>query len=140
LTLLPIEPVRVTVPPQDCWPDEENAHWCANPDCDQYGSETHHVVRRSETAGPKRWVSIDGLVICNEVRVCSRCHCNITEHRAWIRYEEGTGWVWWAARPPDATADPSEFYEHPKSGRLFRRVGPLKGAEWNPVTGLVSCD
>lgn len=127
MTLLPVEPIRVTIPAQEGWVKGETSERCANPECDQRGTETHEVVRRSYTAGAKRWVAIDGFVIGNQVRLCHSCHEDITQHRAWIRYLTGEGWVWYAAPPAGAGSPGSGSVQHPKSGRWFARLGPLKG-------------
>lgn len=137
MTLLPVETVRVTVPAQDSWPDDGNSPYCCCPSCAQAGTQTHHVVRRSETAGPKRWVAVDGLVLLNELRVCLWCHDKLNNHDAWIRYVDGEGWVWYAAaRRGELRLDPERFIQHPKSGRWFKSLGRVKGVQWNPAMGL----
>jgi hypothetical protein len=69
------------------------------------------------------FIAIGGLVLRNEVKLCHQHHVDVTDHHAWIIYEAAIGWVWW-----HETKDPNEggvFKVHEKSGRVFRRVGPL---------------
>lgn len=127
MTLLPVEPIRVTIPPQDGWVEPEQSYNCCNPECNRNGMEGHHVVRRSETGGPKDWIAVDGLVLFNKLRVCNVCHCDLTEHRTWIRYFTGAGWLWYAAVPGGERGPREDFIQHPKSGRWFRLIGPVKG-------------
>jgi hypothetical protein len=130
VTLLPVEPVRVTIPAQDGWVEEDLPALCCNPQCDRRGGQTHHVVRRSETGGPIRWVAIDGVILLNEWRICLWCHEMLNCHDAWIRYLTPFGWVWYAALParrsPVAGHGGPDFIQHPKSGRWFRLIGPLR--------------
>jgi len=127
VTLLPVEQVRISVPPQDRWPTPEIARLCQVPGCLLYPEPgAHHVVRRTFTGGPVDWVTIDGLVLYNLVRLCHRHHSALTEHHAGIRHEEGTGWVWFTeatgghVRPQDDGVALA-----PRTGRLFVRVGPV---------------
>lgn len=102
---------------------------CCHPACwERWGLQTHHVVRRSETGGPVRWVLINGVVLLNERRVCTPHHRELTGelggHLAWIRYLEGESWVWYAPAPaghsgPGGVTD--------KLGAIWLPVGPLKG-------------
>lgn len=102
---------------------------CAHPGCwEVWSLETHHVVRRTETGGPVRWVRINGVILLNERRFCRLHHRQLTGevggHSAWIRYLEGEGWVWYAPAPlglpaPGAVPD--------KLGALWLPVGSLKG-------------
>lgn len=125
MTLGPVEEARVTIPAQDGWVDEPQEQACCNPECDRRGTQTHHVVRRSATAGAKRWVAVDGVVLLNERRVCAWCHEDLNNHNAWVRHFTGQGWVWYAAVPGQHSLGP-DLIQHPKSGRYFRRVGTLK--------------
>lgn len=102
---------------------------CCHPACGEtWGLECHHVVRRSETGGPVRWVVINGVVLLNERRVCKSHHRELTGelggHRAWIRYLEGDGWVWYAPAPRGSLV-PGGVVD--KIGALWLPVGPLKG-------------
>lgn len=129
VTLSPVEDLRVTIPPQDCWVDPGREERCCNPTCGGPGAQEHHIVRRSATAGPKRWVNIDGLVLLNARRVCLHCHEEINNHRVWIRYLTGESWVWYgSAGRATAGIEIDGYYAitHPKSGRVFIRIGPLK--------------
>jgi len=128
MTLLPVEEIRVTVPDRQDWPTGEDDWRCCNPNCGQRGTEGHHVVRRTATSGPVDWVAVDGIVLQNVVRVCHTCHEDITQHRAWIRHLPGEGWVWYAALPRGLAASPgADRVQHPKSGREFVRIGPVRG-------------
>jgi hypothetical protein len=128
MTLLPCEQARITVPPQDKWPWNGIPGMCQVPGCRERGEPgSHHVVRRSFTGGPMRFVSIDGVVLINEVRLCHRHHSEVTDHFAWIVYEEGNGWVWYVEWKSMFEELPNEqIIKQPKSGRKFRRRGPLK--------------
>lgn len=129
MTLAPVEEIRVTIPSQEWEVELPELLLCVNPDCTRRGTQKHHVVRRSAMAGPKRWVAIDGVVLLNEVPVCLWCHEDLNNHEAWIRYFTGEGWVWYAAGPAGSRASDwpgIESIQHPKSGRLFWKIGPLK--------------
>lgn len=121
MTLLPCSPGDIKIPAQEGWIEKEASWQCENPKCAQRGTETHEVVRRSATAGAKRWVVIDGIVLCNQVRLCHSCHEDVTQHRAWIRFDYAGEWVWFAEHE-------SGEVTNPKSGRAFRRIGPLQGS------------
>jgi hypothetical protein len=122
VTLRAVEPVRLTIPPQEGWLALGVQPWCQHPFCESsYWLEGHHVVRRSETGGPKDWVSIDGIVCFNRVSLCKEHHDEITGgvggHRARIRFptveelERGLysrWWVWYAAVRP-ASGGPLQF-------------------------------
>lgn len=113
MTLLPCVRSEITVPIGVVTIELEPETVCAHPQCAiRYGLQTHHVVRRSETGGPVRWVIVNGVLLLNERRLCQIHHAMVTGeiggHRAWIRYLEGHGWVWYAPAPlggPDAVLD-----------------------------------
>lgn len=123
MTLSPVEQVRIGVPPQEGWVEGHPELLCCCPSCGKVGTQTHHVITRKFTLGAKRWVTVDGLVLLNERRVCLWCHDDINNHLAWIMYAEGEGWVWYVARSP---LPHETAFQHPKSGRWFVLVGPLK--------------
>jgi len=93
------------------------------------------VVRRS-LVGDARHVAIDGQVIVNLIAICHPHHEDVTEHRAWILFEEGR-WAWYeVVRMANIEkllllADAATV-AHPKSGRTFLRVGLVKEARWDP--------
>jgi hypothetical protein len=126
VTLAPAFDSQISIPEQE-WAEPEPSHYCANPRCDRLGTQGHHIVRRSATGGPKRWIAIDGVVLLNEVRVCLWCHEDLNRHAAWIRYFTGEGWLWYAAAPAALAAGAAGSVQHPKSGRWFVPFGPLKG-------------
>lgn len=125
MTLAPVEEIRITIPSQDWEVELPELLLCANPDCKRRGTQLHHVVRRSATAGPKRWVAVDGIVLLNEIPVCLWCHEDLNAHKAWIRYFTGGSWVWYTALPGQPELQHGDF-QHPKSGRWFRRVGRIR--------------
>jgi len=109
------------------WPEPEKETVCSHPKCANRGElEPHHVVRRSETGGPKHWVAVNGVVLLNERRLCHVHHVMVTGevggHRGWIRYLEGEGWVWYAPAPAGSVGGVSD-----KLGAAWLPVGPLKG-------------
>jgi hypothetical protein len=127
MTLAPAYDVEISVPGRQDWPEPEPYEGCCNPTCRKRGEQTHHVVRRSATAGPVRWVVVDGVVLLNEVRVCLWCHDDLNNHRAWIRYFTERGWLWYAAAPAAQAAGAAGSVQHPKSHRWFMPLGSLKG-------------
>lgn len=127
MTLLPVEPIRITVPDQDAWIKEPLPETCQVPGCGERGEKGgHHVVRRSHTGRPVDFVAVDGVVLDNRVRLCFEHHCMVTDHRAWIRYKTGAGWEWWQEADPEDTMT-RYFFVHPKSGRVFSRRSAIGG-------------
>lgn len=128
MTLLPCPKVDIQVyDGAHVVPGEETV--CAHPACwSTWALETHHVVRRTETGGPARWVLVRGVVLLNERRLCRPHHRELTGelggHLGWIRYLEGEGWVWYAPAPPGPSV-PGAVSD--KLGALWLPVGPLKG-------------
>lgn len=105
---------------------------CAHPACGEWrGLERHHVVRRSETGGPERWVIIRGVILLNERRFCRHHHTMLTGeiggHRGWIRYLEGEGWVWYAPAPLGPGWLDLGVGVTDKLGAVWVPVGALKG-------------
>lgn len=130
MTLLPCPKAEIAVYRGDTIePDRELR--CAHPTCAVgFALETHHVVRRTETGGPVRWVVINGVILLNERKVCHDHHLQLTGevggHKAWIRYLEGAGWMWYAPAPPGASGQPGQLAAVDKLGCLWLPVGPLK--------------
>ncbi len=126
MTLLPCaaQDIKPTV---KLGPEPEAEVVCAHPACANRGAlEPHHVVRRTATGGPVRWVIVNGVVLLNVRMFCHVHHSMLTGeiggHRAWIRYLSGQGWVWYAPTPlapAGAVLD--------KLGAAWVPVGPLKG-------------
>ena len=88
------------------------------PRCNERWAHRHHIVRRSATGGPKRYVSVDGLVLPNLMGICMRHHDQVTGmvggHWAKICFpsiEELAAnlykplWMWYA-RLPSPNSDP----------------------------------
>ena len=113
MTLLAVEDARLGWPGDD-WPhDFDIPPGCMHPYCQQRWSQRHHVVRRSATGGPRRFVSIDGLVVPNVVGLCDIHHDQLTGlvggHRAAIVFPPAPEiardlyrgwWVWYGAPAP----------------------------------------
>jgi hypothetical protein len=72
----------------------------------------HHIVRRSATAGPKRWISVDGLILPNVAGLCKLHHDQVTGgiggHQAKIGFPSleqlvdglyRAWWLWYARLP-----------------------------------------
>lgn len=140
MTLLPAEPIRITVPSQDRWTWEGLPDQCQVPDCaEPRESGGHHVVRRSHTGGPVDYVCIDGLVLPNRVALCTIHHGDVTDHRAWIVYRAEQGWLWYRTNKfvLRHKIEAGECIVHPKSGRQFYLVGPLKQVFYDPSTGKI---
>lgn len=114
---------------------------CQHPTCDTtYWIEGHHVVRRSATAGPRDFVTIDGLVVPNRVGLCKEHHDQLTGlvggHKAAIVYPPAQGlttglytawWVWYAAAPVLAGGVPGMPPLPLKSGGVLEPLDYLKG-------------
>lgn len=129
MTLLPCAKLEIAVYRGDQVTEPETEIVCCHPACHEgWGLETHHVVRRSETGGPVRWVVVHGVILLNERKVCKPHHRELTGelggHLAWIRYLEGEGWVWYAPAP---TGLSGPGWVTDKLGALWLPVGPLKG-------------
>lgn len=128
MTLSPIDaPVRLTVPDRQEWAELGVSEVCQAADCQQLGTQWHHVFRRTQTAGPVDWVAIDGLVIFNKIRLCLWCHDKINSHAAWVVYDEH-GWWEWAVRTK--RTEPGRFHGREivqsKSKDIFIVVGKVK--------------
>lgn len=121
MTLQAVEPVRLSIPPQE-WPEPEEPTRCQL--CpSMLGLQWHHIVRRSATAGPKDWIGVDGLVVWNKLRVCIQCHDRINDHGYRVAWEDGTGWVLWLrVKYPIIPGEEAHlWWEHPKSGTWYVR-------------------
>lgn len=128
MTLLPYNGPVAAVDPYGPAPEPELV--CAHPACrEHYLLEAHHVVRRSATGGPARWVALNGVVLLNVRMLCRKHHDQVTGqvggHKGWIRYLEGAGWAWYTPAPPGAAVSPGAVVD--KVGGLWKLVGPLKG-------------
>jgi hypothetical protein len=116
------------------WVDYELAEVCAVPGCWQRPEQgSHHIVRRSDTAGPKNWVGIDGLVVPNRCRLCPEHHRMVTGgpggHRARILWaDRPTGhWRWCTPQPVTVGALGSN---NPITlDSIWQDQGSLKGIE-----------
>lgn len=109
------------------WVEYELANVCAVPGCymrPEPGS--HHICRRSDTAGPKDWVGIDGLVVPNRCRLCPGHHRAVTGewggHRARIVWADRPQGHWRWQIPSGLSA--SKYVD-----TEWVDVGPLKGIE-----------
>lgn len=130
MTLLPCPPADIKVYRGVAVEDPGADDVCCHPHCEvRWGLETHHIVRRSDTGGPVRWVVIRGVVLLNERKVCPKHHLELTGgvggHRGWIRYLEGEGWVWYAPAPLGSPA-PLASAVVSKTGAVWLPVGALK--------------
>lgn len=79
---------------------------CANPSCDHWADDAHHIVRRSHLGGKgedRNWVVVDGVTIANICGLCVPCHRDVTGmtggHRAAIVLHDNR-W-WWYVVDPD---------------------------------------
>lgn len=126
MTLRPAEDVRLSIPPQDCWIEYDIPPVCQVPGCQEPWAHRHHIVRRTKTGGPQRWVAVDGVVLPNVMGICFRHHEQVTGmvggHWARIGFpsiEELTGglyrpwWVWYS-RVPSPGLEP-----------VWHEVGPI---------------
>lgn len=142
MTLLAAERSRIGAPlADDGWVAYSLPPVCQHPQCDvTHQLDRHHVVRRSELAGPRRWVAIDGLVVPNVVHLCWQHHLDVTGevggHRAIIwKPEPGSreavlysgAWLWYS-RLSMIPAPPAHVLTV-KAG-AFGLVGPLKEARY----------
>lgn len=97
---------------------------CAVPDCpDRPEPGAHHIEPRSRTGGPKLFVVIDGLVVPNRCRLCSRHHLAVTGgiggHTARIVWHTQPLGHWcWLAKLLDRRAT--------LGATAWRCVGPLQ--------------
>lgn len=138
MTLLAAERSRIGAPlADDGWGVYDLPPVCQHPDCNiRWSLEPHHIVRRSELAGPRRWVSIDGMVVPNVVHLCWMHHLDVTGevggHRAIIWKPDpahvtaalySTPWLWYS-RLSMIPAPPLHVLSV-KAGE-FGLVGPLK--------------
>ena len=90
-------------------------------------------MRRSDTAGPKKFVSIDGVVVANLCRLCPQHHREVTGgiggHRARIVWRDDPlgHWVWQTPSPVNVL----RFGETVpiRVGTNWHDIGPLKGIE-----------
>lgn len=128
MTLAPVEEVRLAYPEglEEEHVVEPLGTLCAVPGCHDWGTQGHHVVPRRMTAGPRRLVVIDGLVVDNVARLCTWHHDAVTGmvggHRARISWEDD-GWTWW--RRNDAFRRGVDMFE------TFERIGPLDQRKGN---------
>lgn len=100
MTLLPVEPVRISYDPtwEEMYP-VERAAVCQAPGCNEQHTVGHHVIRRSYTGNkPVPLVAIDGVVVQNVVRLCAWHHSKVDGgvggHRARITWDNERGWLW----------------------------------------------
>lgn len=124
MTLLPVEPVRVTLDPRKySWcPSPELTPWCAVPNCSSaFRLQKHHIYRRSAAGRPSDYITIDNLVVPNVCHLCRKHHSMVTGeiggHKLWIIYDEG----WQVYRP---TRGLGRIIS--KDGTAWVRVGPLR--------------
>jgi len=62
---------------------------CSHPTCLDYGSEHHHIWRRSFLGGTYSWVMLpDGTMIGNVLMLCNEHHRQVTENEVQIGWEE----------------------------------------------------
>lgn len=100
MTLLPVEPTRITIDESYEWCTEiVLPPWCQVPWCGSgWHTQKHHIVRRSHTGGPLDYITVDGVAVQNVFRLCQNCHSHLTSpvggHRAMIRWFDSHGWVW----------------------------------------------
>lgn len=86
MTKIPLEDRAVT---GQEGPSYDLNFMCAAPGCDQLGTETHHIWRRSFLIGDYAWVQLpDGRLLGNLVRLCNFHHRQITVNAAWINFED----------------------------------------------------
>ena len=121
MTLRAVEPVRLTIPKQEGWLEYDLPPLCQVPECSRTWDHRHHILRRSQTSGPKRWVTIDGLVVPNVMAICERHHDQVTGmvggHQAKIRFPSVealraglySAWWLWYARLPQRASQPHEW-------------------------------
>ena len=104
MTLLPSESwnVRRTDGPKP----QFTTDMCMIPGCPRLAQSRHHIWRRSATAGPADWVTIDNQwVSCNVIPVCNYHHDMLTGmvggHRGWIKWDPVHELTWWELRDGD---------------------------------------
>jgi 5-methylcytosine-specific restriction endonuclease McrA len=126
MTLRPVEPIRLTIPPQDFPLPYDIPPQCQVPRCPRPWDHRHHIVPRSRTTGPKRYVAVDQIVLPNVCGLCFQHHENVTGvvggHFAKIRVptqdEIDLGlftercWLWYT-RGPSVTLVPEWDYLGP---------------------------
>lgn len=137
MTLMPVEEIRVGwLDPADEEPFlSELLDVCGVLDCTESPEPgSHHIVPRSKTAGPRRLVTIDGLIVGNRVRLCHVHHVRVTGgiggHSAKITWDDDRGWLWHEIiRKSDADL----LFGQPKNQEMVWSAGiPLRVAEGVP--------
>lgn len=146
MTLMPVEPARLTIDPRRySWcPKLVLPGYCEVPGCGStFRLDPHHIVPRSRTGGPLDYVTVDGVVIRNVCHLCRVHHDQLTSplggHQASIRFVESLGWCWCLPfRPPGTpglTGDDVACLAVPPAGvgALFRTA---RGGVWQVVGSL----
>jgi hypothetical protein len=124
VTLLPAPEKDIEVAEGEAY---EKQDFCANPKCQRMGIHSHHIVRRSYTAGPVDWVKIGGVKVGNVVELCVWCHDKVTRNKIpilWVDTEMIRGFTWEGflldPHPPTDGWTPSQIlspqliaHEHP---------------------------
>lgn len=117
------------------WVHYQLAPVCAVPGCwERAEPGSHHICRRSDTAGPKNWVAIDGLVVPNRCRLCTSHHRAVTGgvggHQARIVWAiDGPGRWLWAVHPPLTPAGSTYANMFEDDTGAWVVTGSLKGIE-----------
>ena len=114
---------------------------CANPNCESYAQDAHHMQPRSAIGGDYRWIEIDGRIVGNLTGVCRACHIDLTGdiggHKAAIRYHQGLFW-WALVTESEDVSEPSYYLVDP-----IRRQPPtpdqLEGEQHEPPQHCPFC-
>lgn len=124
--LKPIENRLVRAVPAIRYPLNEK---CSHPECSETTADPHHIFPRSLIGGHSWFVAISEHdpdpvedVIPHVTGLCRKHHDDVEEHRAWIKLEEESGFVWY-----DRRWIPSGDFE------LWKLVGPLDPQPPNTV-------
>lgn len=117
--------MRISIPPGE-WVGYDLPPVCQVPDCEEVWVHRHHIVRRSATGGPRRWVAVDGLVLPNLMGICYRHHQQVTGqwggHFARVVFplpeaiEAGlyrAWWLWYARLPGGPGSAPQWYLKGP---------------------------
>lgn len=113
MTLAPLENRSVRAVASERYPLNKQ---CAEPGCDQKATEPHHCFRRSQIGGDSWFVEISSIIDIHQTEwsdhriiphvtgLCHAHHSDITEHRAWIKYEDGI-WNWYERDKDDESGE-----------------------------------